>query len=57
MILCKIAEGIEAKKLPAVLIFADFKTAFDLVDKKKMMQVLSVYGFPDRIMKAIGVMY
>ena len=37
--------------------FIDFKKAFDSIDRKKMLKILSSYGIPPEIVAAIKVMY
>ena len=53
----RIIEGVKAKNLKAVLTFIDFKKAFDSVDRQKLMDILRAYGIPEKIVKAIEVMY
>ena len=41
----------------AAIIFIDFKKAFDSVDRSTLFQILSAYGIPEKIVKAIQIMY
>ena len=43
--------------LKAVLVFVDFKKAFDSVHREKMFKILRAYGIPDKIIDAIAAMY
>ncbi len=53
----RIIEGVKAKNLKAILTFIDFKKAFDSVDRSKLMEILSAYGIPEKIVRAISIMY
>ena len=41
----------------AAIIFIDFKKAFDSVDRNTLFQILHAYGIPEKIVKAIQIMY
>ena len=43
MVLRRLIEGVKSRKLPAVLIFIDFKKAVDGVHRRKMLKILEVY--------------
>ena len=53
----RIIEGIKERNLPAILTFIDFKKAFDSVHRGKMLKILTAYGIPEQLVKAIGTMY
>ena len=53
----RIIEGFKAKNLTAVMIFIDFKKAFDSIHRGKMMEILAAYGLPSKIVDAIAIMY
>ena len=53
----RITEGVKRKQIPAVIIFVDFSKAFDSIDRSKMEQILEAYGIPNKIIKAIMIMY
>ena len=55
--LCRIIKGVKQNKLPAVITFVDFRKAFDSVRRAKMMKILSAYGIPDELVKAISLLY
>ena len=42
---------------PLVLSFIDFEQAFDSVDRRALVKILSLYGIADKYTKVIGVMY
>ena len=39
------------------IVFVDFKKAFDSINREVMVDILSLYGFPDKIIKAIEALY
>ena len=45
------------KQLPAVIIFVDFSKAFGSIDRSKMEPILEAYRIPNKIIKAIMIMY
>ena len=49
----RILEGIRDKKLPATIIFIDFKKAFDSVDRSNMFEILKSYGVPPNLLQLI----
>ena len=49
----RVIEGIHDKDLTAVMTFIDFKKAFNMVHRDKMIKILRAYGIPDIIVKAI----
>ena len=51
----RIIEGIHNKNLTAVMTFIDFRKAFDMVHRGKMIKILKAYGIPDIIVKATEV--
>ena len=53
----RLIEGIKSKNLKSVLVFVDFKKAFDSIDRKKLMKILRAYGIPEKLVQAIAVMY
>ena len=53
----RIIEGVKQNKLPAVITFVDFRKAFNSVHRVKMMKILSAYGIPDELVKAISLLY
>ena len=53
----RLIEGIKDKNLEAILIFIDFKKAFDTIHIGKMLAILKVYGIPEDLVTAISIMY
>ena len=53
----RIIEGVKQNKLLEVITFVDFQKAFDSVHHAKMMKILSAYGIPDELVKAISLLY
>ena len=57
LVLRRILEGIRDKKLPATIIFIDFKIAFDSVDRENMFEILKSYGVPPNLLQLIISIY
>ena len=53
----RIFEGAKAKNLTAVMLFIDFKKAFDSVHRGLFMKILKAYGIPEEIVKLIESWY
>ena len=53
----RIIEGVKSKNLTAIIIFIDFKKAFDSIHRGKMAKVLQSYGISDMIVNAINIRY
>ena len=45
--LMRLIEGVKEKNLEAILIFIDFKKAFDTVHRGKLLLILKAYGIPE----------
>ena len=45
------------KKLPATMVFIDFKKAFDSVHRGTLMKILRAYGIPEKIVDLIRLLY
>ena len=50
----RLIEEVKSKNLKAVIVFIDFRKAFDSVHRVKMLKILKAYGIPDRLISAIG---
>ena len=50
-------EGVKENNLETILIFIDFKKAFDTVNRGKMLLILKAYGIPEELVTAISIMY
>ena len=55
--ICRILEGVQAKKLQATLLFVDFTKVFDSIHRGKMEQILLAYGLPKETVAAITILY
>ena len=53
----RLIEALKAKNLKAVIIFVDFRKAFDTIHRNKLMEILSAYGVPAAIVSAIKILY
>ena len=53
----RIVEEVLNHKKEAVLVFIDFRKAFDSIDRNKMFKILEAYGVPSLIVDAIKIMY
>ena len=53
----RILEGAKAKNLTAVMLFIDFKKAFDSVHRGLLMKILRAYGIPEEIVRLIESIY
>ena len=53
----RILEEARNFNLEAILVFVDFKKAFDSVDRDKMFEILSFYGIPQKFINAIRLLY
>lgn len=53
----RILEGVKAKNLTAVMLFIDFKKAFDSVHRGILMKILRAYGIPEEIVGLIESLY
>ena len=53
----RIIEEVSKKKFPAVLVFTDFKSAFDSINQQTMFNILKAYGASPRMLDAIKFCY
>ena len=53
----RLLEGVNAKKLPATLLFIDFSKAFDSIHRGRMKDILLAYGIPCETVNAIMMLY
>ena len=53
----RILEGIKERNLNAVMVFVDFKKAYDSIKRPEMIQILSTYGIPEPLLKTIELLY
>ena len=53
----RIIEEVKKNNLKAILVFVDFKKAFDSIHRGKLMKILEAYGIPEKLVKAIAVLY
>ena len=52
-ILRRVIEGSTVFNLSLVLVFVDFKKAFDSITRSKTLQILCSYGIPEKIVIAL----
>ena len=50
-------EVVKDMHLEAILIFIDFKKAFDTIHIGKMLTILKAYGIPEKLVTAIRIRY
>ena len=53
----RIIEGVHHNNRKAVIIFVDFKKAFDSVHQREMFHILKAYYIPQKLLNAIKIMY
>ena len=53
----RLIEGVKDNNLEAILIFIDFKKAFDTIHRGKMFTILKAYGIAKELVTAISIMY
>ena len=53
----RLIEGVKDKKLEAILIFINFKKAFDTIHRGKILAILKAYGIPEELVTAISIIY
>ena len=53
----RLVEELKNHQKEAVLLFIDFKKAFDSIDRNVMFKILEAYGIPPEIVEAIRIMY
>lgn len=57
MALRRIIEEVKRNNMTAVLVFTDFKKAFDSISREVMLRILKAYDVPPNLLRAIGAMY
>ena len=53
----RIIEELRVSNKKASIVFVDFSKAFDSVNRSTMLHILTMYGVPEKIIKAIQTMY
>ena len=53
----RITEGVKHKHLSAVITFIDFCKAFDTIHRVNMMNILTAYRIPNKLVQVIGAAY
>ena len=50
-------EGVKSHNLKAIIIFFDFKKAFDSINREMMLRILESYGIPNNVIQVIALTY
>ena len=53
----RIIEGVKNNNLKSIIVFVDFRKAFDSIHRGKMMQILKAYGVPETLVGVISKLY
>ena len=53
----RLTEGVKERNLKTILVFMDFKKAFDSIHRGKMLKILRAYGLPEQLVSAIGILH
>ena len=53
----RLIEGVKYKNLETILIFIEFKKAFDTIHIGKVLTILKANGIPEELVTAISIMY
>ena len=53
----RLIEGVRRNNLKCIIIFIDFRKAFDSIHRERMMKILKAYDIPDNLLGAIKLMY
>ena len=53
----RLIEGVKSNNLKSILVFVDFKKAFDSIHRGKMRQILLAYGIPIKLVQTIMKLY
>ena len=52
----RLMERVKERNLKAILVFVDFKKAFDSIHRDKMLKILRAYGLPEQLVSTIGIL-
>ena len=53
----RVIEGVKSHNRKAIILYVDFRKAFDSIHRGKMFKILKAYGIPPRLLNAIITMY
>ena len=53
----RISEGVKNNNLKSIIVFVDFRKAFDSIHSGKTMQMLKAYGVPETLVGVISKLY
>eukprot|EP00794_Sanderia_malayensis_P005809 gene5809-6507_t len=53
----RIIERVKSRNKKAIIVYVDFKKAFDSIDRRKMLEILKAYAVPTNLRKAIARFY
>ena len=53
----RLIEGVKSHNKKAIILYVDFKKAFDTIHRPTMMKILKAYNIPPKLLSAIERMY
>ena len=53
----RLIEGVKSHNQKAIIVFVDFKKAFDSIYRCQMFKILRAYGIPEKLVDAIRCLY
>ena len=53
----RVIEGLKRNHLPSVIVFVDFRKAFDSIYHHSIFKILEAYGIPKRLVETVFLVY